>query len=386
MDFQEWWRNFEDKVNQNISNTNIIYRGQADKEWKLESTFARSNLNDLKQLVKDFEYSLAREGVFPFEKEVDIYEWLKYGRHYGLPTPYIDFSYSPYVSLFFACSEELDKDGMLYMLNIDKLAEIYEEEIYKKNIKEPIDELMIDLDKIIKQQLKQLSLIVKIPNNIEIKNIEAILQKKENKLKYENIDVNDIISTIEQVKSIDKAIIEDLKEINLTHLLESIDIKSKFILGINIRKYLFKIINQKLEKFYSLRNYKDYISIFKSIEKSIQSIYEAFHKIEVALYVQDDMFFVPNVDSYNKRMMKQNGCFLYSTLKEPIDDFISKNSKDLEVLTTLDIPKEFKKDILKKLFLMNISGISLYGNEEGAVIDAKLGINNFTLNDSKIKL
>ena len=53
-------------------------------------------------MIDHFIVKLASIGIpLPFDKH-DRRGRLEFARHYGVPSPLIDFSYSPYVALFFA--------------------------------------------------------------------------------------------------------------------------------------------------------------------------------------------------------------------------------------------------------------------------------------------
>ena len=343
MNFERWWIEFE-KILSKFSNENFIFRGQADKQWLLKTSFQREkedNENyELIPAVKDFEIFLAKEGKYPFEENKDIYEWLRYGQHYGLATPYLDFSKSPYVSLFFASNEELKKDGKLFVLDIDKF--LYE-----------FIEYFLNLERIknIFEKIK----IFYIKHDFEEKTINSIKEKLKN----------------------GKSIIESFIE------------------------YVDKL---KIEKCKTIENEKDEMLI--NIEKSRleelkllkQELQKELIKNEI---VENEIFFYPFLDSYNNRMKRQQGCFIYYNIEKSksLKDFINaakiqeldlkktpKFEKD-KVLYEIIIPAKYKKDILNKLHKMDISNVTLFGDEEYAVKDAKLGLeHNLKVRDSKISL
>lgn len=89
---------------------NFLYRGQANAEWKLESSLERI-LNDewTSERVKKFE----EMSLTQFKSKFHLYDkenikpesklaWLSLMQHYGVPTRLLDFTESPYVALYFA--------------------------------------------------------------------------------------------------------------------------------------------------------------------------------------------------------------------------------------------------------------------------------------------
>jgi hypothetical protein len=117
----------------NSSEDIIVFRGHQESSWKLETTWSRFRFAhydiSMNEIMDIFKANLAKLGDLPFD-DSDNLSWLEYGRHYGVPTPCIDFSYSPYIALFFAYNEISDKCKdtdyvAIYILNISQLAYSY---------------------------------------------------------------------------------------------------------------------------------------------------------------------------------------------------------------------------------------------------------------------
>ena len=90
-----------------------IFRGQADREWKLESSLTRAIRNthasasdkDVRFAVDKhfdlFKRSIRGRSNFDLIAASDDIVW-SLGQHFGLYTPLLDWSRSPYVALFFS--------------------------------------------------------------------------------------------------------------------------------------------------------------------------------------------------------------------------------------------------------------------------------------------
>ena len=92
----------------------FIYRGQADSNWKLESTFQRetkgkcvdpySHYENFRQLARG---KLAEQSLLQKTQESEyINELWAVGQHLGLKTPLLDWTTNLYVALFFAFEKE----------------------------------------------------------------------------------------------------------------------------------------------------------------------------------------------------------------------------------------------------------------------------------------
>ncbi len=104
------WDNLAEIINDYFAYwPGYIFRGQAQNDWLLESTLSRAlkkiDAKDKTSLVKDhletFELEIrGRRGLNPRQlKENEIWAL---GQHFGLYTPLLDWTQSPYVALFFA--------------------------------------------------------------------------------------------------------------------------------------------------------------------------------------------------------------------------------------------------------------------------------------------
>jgi hypothetical protein len=122
-----------------------IFRGHAQSDWLLESTLTRA----LKKKAKDndplFKDYLVKEHLEMFNIEVrgrrglnpqklSENELWALGQHFGLYTPLLDWTHSPYVALFFALtSQEKSSTGLrtlwaLLSSDIEDISEWYKNE------------------------------------------------------------------------------------------------------------------------------------------------------------------------------------------------------------------------------------------------------------------
>ena len=110
------WNGFLDFFhNENAlrQNNGYVFRGHASENWKLESTLKRAlDDGDEKELeileeqsLESFKkYSLGKRGHNP--PSLTENEWWALGQHFGLNTPLLDWSESPYVAAFFAFNSQ----------------------------------------------------------------------------------------------------------------------------------------------------------------------------------------------------------------------------------------------------------------------------------------
>lgn len=123
-------------LEQLAKNFNVCFRGHRLVQWRLESTLARHRkippnertTHELDEMIDNFIVNLTSIGIqLPFSQS-DRRSRLEFARHYGIPSPLIDFSSSPYVAVFFAFSGIRPHDAkkgehaVIYCLNMFELA------------------------------------------------------------------------------------------------------------------------------------------------------------------------------------------------------------------------------------------------------------------------
>ncbi len=111
------WKNFDDYIqNRLLDYRTYVFRGQADQAWPLRSSLDRSL--ESKGAVQSAELrnrhlsvfrqaARGRRGSNPPNLASDN-DWWALGQHFGLVTPLLDFTESPYVALYFAFEDKLE--------------------------------------------------------------------------------------------------------------------------------------------------------------------------------------------------------------------------------------------------------------------------------------
>jgi hypothetical protein len=106
------FRDFQTIVAQDFNDTRrYVWRGQQCSDWKLESSLARrirhkkapTKFFEVVQLKRFKDAARGRRGTNPAKLEDN--EWWALGQHFGLATPLLDWTVSPYVALYFAFAD-----------------------------------------------------------------------------------------------------------------------------------------------------------------------------------------------------------------------------------------------------------------------------------------
>ncbi len=97
------------------------FRGQANINWLLTPSALRYKTSDLRNkalnLLREFKrcstHKLGNEAPHAREK----LKWIQIAQHYGVPTRLLDWTERNTVALFFACCNQFEQDGAVFILN-----------------------------------------------------------------------------------------------------------------------------------------------------------------------------------------------------------------------------------------------------------------------------
>lgn len=108
-------QHFKEKITEDMSSPyHWIYRGHSDVTWTLTSSFSRFcqknamqfSLTTFFKLLHSF-IDQASDYTAKDLRGIQIYEKIAFAQHHGVPTPFIDWTESPYIAAFFAIFERL---------------------------------------------------------------------------------------------------------------------------------------------------------------------------------------------------------------------------------------------------------------------------------------
>ncbi len=134
-----------------------IYRGHSDAAWKLESSLFRDfeQVETISRLKGGSGKKINRSGherlaLEKFMANAHLFlkhmpqknkplEWLAIMQHYGAPTRMLDFTFSPYVAMFFALESGVG-DSAIYCINQKIFREIDKE--YFENLDQLYEEIL----------------------------------------------------------------------------------------------------------------------------------------------------------------------------------------------------------------------------------------------------
>ena len=96
-----------------------IFHGLADGQWNLvpaaaKERIGRENGSEFeRKMLAEFKRRAARSLEWEPQNE---FEWLALGQHHGLPTRLLDWSFNPYIALYFVVFKHPERDGRFIAL------------------------------------------------------------------------------------------------------------------------------------------------------------------------------------------------------------------------------------------------------------------------------
>ncbi|MEN9908057.1 MAG: hypothetical protein RLZZ540_1206 [Bacteroidota bacterium] len=156
-----------------ISYPDYIFRGQCQDNWKIESSLTR--LLRESELDRDFDvfynqqlsnFKLKSRGLGLDLKKMNDDEIWAIGQHYGLATPLIDWTTSPYIAVFFAIiGAAISETGkrVIWAFNLPDLNNFKTEDRNLISLIEPLDDN--------RRLINQRGLFLKLPIDDDFENI-----------------------------------------------------------------------------------------------------------------------------------------------------------------------------------------------------------------------
>lgn len=128
------WKKFQEMLGDELFNRDgveLIYRGQRKSDWALESTLERAFKGEINpeialKLLDNFKLAIRGRVSDNILLKEDAKDFWTLGQHFGLKTPVLDWTKSPFVALYFAFSKQ-DSRGeknpyrAVYLLNFSAL-------------------------------------------------------------------------------------------------------------------------------------------------------------------------------------------------------------------------------------------------------------------------
>lgn len=365
---------------------NVFFRGHSDAVYELIPGIYRNDANGNPTHLK-YEDKMYREIIAKAPLDFvgkNTLESLALMQHYGLPTRILDLTENPLVALYFACSNNQDKDGEVLIFisnenntcnyNSDKITILSNLAKCECNFQYEYDSFSFierELDILNKELHSERNLLPPFfPNTLSLEledflKFIRIINETIDKLLAGNeyFQVNSIHSLIEDVTKKSTA----LKELYFGK--KELCLKEIYTIKTNCYEHLINFFNQKKTKeIVKLSN------IY--FEKLIHNIKEdkPFFQSKIIPSDINKVFFVkPKMD--NPRIIKQQGAFLIFGIKPYNNQKRMAEIQNKNNITQIKIDHKSKTKILKTLSTLGIDEVSLFPEMEYVAKDIKVKYN-----------
>lgn len=313
------------EVTSSIASNNVLFRGQANKEWKLAPSIFRSgtDLEKEKNLYKE-----VNQWNYPEFCSESYIENLCNMQHYGIPTRLVDLSSNPLKSLYFAVVNDSNKDndGKVFCIKANK---IYEE-------KSP--EYVL-IDEYLNNRFSDKSEI-----NKEL--VNKLIYNEENYFFIKTKYYNNRIRNQQGLFTIYIDISENEKEY-IENNIKPIIIKD------NISKFI------REQGYSDKENFSD-----KRIEEIINARDIPKEKMDKIVKYLEEVLSV-KVEQQQKDLLKE----IFESARIKLSEIVKENNIDVilekEPILNIIIPSELKSIISQRLDIIEVNSRSVYPDKEG---------------------
>lgn len=125
------WNEFKSFVI-NLPRKQFIWRGQQEN-WPLRSAFHRTNRADLVTYLNNDLYTLRKhisalkEYKYDFMNIDDLASFMSLIQHHGYPTPLLDWTYSPYIAVYFAFATKPKGKARIFLFDQEKWRSLFQQ-------------------------------------------------------------------------------------------------------------------------------------------------------------------------------------------------------------------------------------------------------------------